>query len=112
MNKKTMALARRPAKRPRRPTTVIDAVPVEQESIESRASELIKVAMAQYLKRKKVNAGKEKIDNAKLHAGSPMYYYCRYCGDHTETLPESHLSKPKTTCDSCKLLVNLGLLTR
>lgn len=27
------------------------------------------------------------INNSSLPAGSPMYYYCKYCGTHTETLP-------------------------
>lgn len=67
------------------------------------------LAMEQYEKRKKENEGKQ-IDNASLPAGSPMYYYCKFCGEHTETLAESHWSAPKTTCDPCNALHIHGLI--
>jgi hypothetical protein len=68
-----------------------------------------KIALEQFKKRKVANEGKQ-IDNSRLHAGSPMVYYCRFCGEHTETLPESHLKAPKTTCDPCKILRDHGLI--
>lgn len=68
------------------------------------------VAMGQYRKRRQANEGKEKIDNSRLYAGSPMYYYCKFCGDHTQTLPESHRERPKTVCDPCKPLREMGLI--
>lgn len=68
-----------------------------------------KLALEQFEKRKKENEGKQ-VDNSSLRAGSPMYYYCKFCGDHTETLPETHFSRPKTVCDPCKILRDHGLI--
>lgn len=68
-----------------------------------------KLAIENFVKRKKENTGKQ-TDNGSLYAGSPMYYYCKHCGVHTETLPELHFSIPKTVCDSCKPLVDHGLM--
>ena len=68
-----------------------------------------KLALAQFEKRKKANAGKQ-INNGSLPAGSPMYYYCKRCGAHTETLSESHSSKPKTICEPCDALRVHGLI--
>lgn len=67
------------------------------------------VAMRQFKKRKKANKGKQ-VDNSSLYAGSPMYYYCRYCGELTECLPESHWNSPKTVCDPCDVLHQHGLI--
>jgi hypothetical protein len=67
------------------------------------------LAIEQFQKRKKANKGKQ-VDNSSLMAGSPMYFYCKYCGEHTETLPEGYWSKPKTKCDACKLLREHGLI--
>lgn len=52
----------------------------------------------------------EKINNALLPAGSPMYYYCKACGHLAEELPESHLSAPKKLCNECQALKDLGWL--
>lgn len=70
------------------------------------------IAVRQFEKRKAENAEKPKIDNASLPAGSPMYYYCKFCGDHTETLPETHIRAPKVICDPCKVLNDHGLIPR
>jgi hypothetical protein len=67
------------------------------------------VALEQYKKRKEENAGKQ-IDNSTLHAGSPMYYYCRFCCIHTDTLPESHMCSPITICKPCDILYKHGLI--
>ncbi len=67
----------------------------------------IKYAIEQFKKRKEENDGHQR-DNATLPAGSPMYYYCRYCGIHTETLPETHMSTPKRVCDPCVVLKDNG----
>jgi hypothetical protein len=59
-------------------------------------------------KRKKENEGKQ-IDNSSLYAGSAMYYYCKVCGAHTDTLAESDFfTKPKRTCDPCKEMLDYG----
>ena len=62
-------------------------------------------------KRREGNAGKEKIDNSRLRAGSLMYFYCISCGDLADTLPEGYfLSTPKKLCDECRALKDLGWL--
>lgn len=59
--------------------------------------------------KKEASAKGYRIDNSSLYAGSPMYYYCRYCGIHTETLPETHRHAPKTVCDVCAALQRAAL---
>jgi hypothetical protein len=61
-----------------------------------------------FRKRKAENAKKEQINNARLPAGSPMYFYCRYCGDSTAVLPEGYTCKPRTVCVPCEGLEQLG----
>jgi hypothetical protein len=70
----------------------------------------LKVAMKQFSKRKKANSKKKQIDNASLYAGSPMYFYCKFCGEPTDTLPESYTCTPKTVCDPCEILHLNGLI--
>jgi hypothetical protein len=67
------------------------------------------LAMNTYKERKAANEGKQ-VDNSSLPAGSPMYYYCRFCGAHTETLSEGHWGRPQTVCDPCKILRDHGLI--
>lgn len=67
----------------------------------------LKVALKNFRKRKKDNKDNRR-DNSLAPAGSPMVYYCRYCDCTTDVLPESHLSKPKTICDACEILVAHG----
>ncbi len=62
--------------------------------------------MLKYRQRCEANKTRPQVNNASLPAGSPMYYYCKFCGDPTEVLPEGHWSKPKTTCDPCQKLVD------
>lgn len=45
-------------------------------------------AIEQFGRRQRLAANIEKVDNSALHAGSPLYFYCRYCGLPTEMLPE------------------------
>ena len=69
------------------------------------------VAMKQFKKRKKENHKNIGFDNSSLPAGSSMYYYCRFCGVPTDTLPESYWGcKPKTICDPCEVLHLNGLI--
>lgn len=45
----------------------------------------------------------EQIDNATLHAGSPMFYYCHGCGHQVAELPEDWWRHPPPVlCDWCK----------
>ena len=65
----------------------------------------------QYWERKKKSSEPGyQIDNGSLYAGSPMYFYCKYCGIHTETLPELYTCRPKTICDGCNRLVDAALM--
>ncbi len=86
---------------------VLDAEFVEKQSSKSGID--FEVALRTFKERKASNTGKQ-IDNSSLHAGSPMHYYCKFCGAPTETLPESHWGKPKTVCDPCKVLNDHGLI--
>ena len=69
------------------------------------------IALEQFAKRKAENAGKQ-VDNSSLYAGSPMYYYCKFCGVQTDVLPESHFCAPKRICDPCKVLNDHGLIPK
>lgn len=52
----------------------------------------------------------ERIDNSRLMAGSPMYYYCITCGHTSDVLPECHFSTPRKLCSECQALKDLGWL--
>ena len=67
-------------------------------------------ALEQLKKRREKNAKEEKIDNASLHAGSPMYFYCTACGGLADTKPETYTDSPKKLCDECQALKDLGWL--
>ena len=66
--------------------------------------------MKQFKLRKASNKNKKQIDNSRLPAGSSTYFYCRFCGDFTESLPESYIGKPKTICTPCQVLHKHGLI--
>lgn len=68
------------------------------------------VAMAQFKKRKEANAKVEQVNNSDLPAGSPMYFYCLYCGGLTDCLPESYIGKPRRVCEPCEVLRLHGLI--
>ncbi|MEK9151964.1 MAG: hypothetical protein AAB692_01210 [Patescibacteria group bacterium] len=68
------------------------------------------VALEALKKRREENAKKEKIDNSRLHAGSPMYFYCISCDGLSDVLPESYLTPPKQCCKECQALKDLGWL--
>lgn len=63
----------------------------------------------QALKERQANKP-EQIDNSRLHAGSPMYYYCRLCGHTADVLSESHTSPPKKLCGNCQHMKDMGWL--
>jgi hypothetical protein len=65
-------------------------------------------AVQQFIRRKRYAQRLEKIDNAGLHAGSPMYFYCSDCGVPTEVLPEDYLFPPERSCSQCKGLKSEG----
>lgn len=67
-------------------------------------------AIDQFLRRRRYAFQIEKIDNAGLHAGSPMYYYCKHCGIPTEVLPEDYLFPPLRACSQCLGLEKEGWL--
>lgn len=67
-------------------------------------------ALNQFARRRLYAAQIEKIDNAELPAGSPMYFYCRQCGIPTEVLPEDYVFPPTSECSQCQGLKNEGWL--
>jgi hypothetical protein len=52
----------------------------------------------------------EHIDNSRLCAGSPMYFYCHECGHTAEVCPESYTWRPKQFCDECQDMKDKGWL--
>jgi hypothetical protein len=66
-------------------------------------------AMRAFRKRKDMNMGKQ-INNSSLQAGSPMYFYCRFCGVQTDVLPESYTTIPCKICSECDHLHELKLI--
>lgn len=77
---------------------------------ESDLSKLKELAFEQFVRRLSYANMCEKIDNSGLHAGQPMYFYCRDCGVPTETLPEDFLFPPISQCGQCKGLEDHGWL--
>lgn len=70
----------------------------------------LKTAQENFRKRREDNAKVKQIDNADLVAGSPMYFYCRFCGALTDTLPEGYLGRPRRVCTPCEVLEKLGAI--
>lgn len=50
----------------------------------------------------------EQIDNSRLPAGSPMYFYCKSCGHTAAVLPENYLTPPPALCKACKAIQDIG----
>lgn len=73
-------------------------------------SEVEKRQVRHYWRRKSDAEKLERVKNDGLPAGSPMYYYCRFCGTHVATLPETHREPAPTICVKCKWLDNVGLM--
>lgn len=71
-------------------------------------TETKKLAFEQFVQRKK--EAPEKINNASLVAGEPMFFYCNHCGVLTEKLHEEFLFPPFVECSQCYGLSNLGWL--
>lgn len=67
-------------------------------------------AIEQYGRRVRYARRVEQIDNAGLHAGQPMYFYCKDCGIPTEVLPEDYLFVPYSRCSQCTGLQKEGWL--
>lgn len=67
-------------------------------------------ACEQFVRRRRYAIQIEKIDNSGLHAGSPMYFYCKECGIPTEVLPEDYLFPPLRQCSQCQGLHQQGWL--
>ena len=67
-------------------------------------------ALLQFARRRLYASEIEKIENADIPAGSPMYFYCRHCGIPTEVLPEDYVFPPMRECSQCQGLKNEGWL--
>lgn len=62
--------------------------------------------------RRTKNVGKQ-IDNARLHAGSPMFYYCKTCGVLVAERPEGWFTAPPPSrCEDCNDLIADGVIDR
>jgi hypothetical protein len=52
----------------------------------------------------------EPVKNEDLPAGSPMHYYCRYCGHHTMSIGEGDfMTRVERVCEGCQKLEDAGL---
>lgn len=71
-----------------------------------------KKAVKDFYARKKKNSKKERKNNSALYAGSPMYYYCSYCGDEDVKSEcfNPRINPIKDPCDACKELIKKGLM--
>ncbi len=52
----------------------------------------------------------EQIKNQLLHAGSPMYYYCRECGHLAAIMSETHTAPVPKFCPECQSLKDLKII--
>jgi len=74
----------------------------EDVKISLASDKTMKRIMEEFQERRKKWKDKQ-TDNSNLLAGSPMYYYCMYCGAHVVTLPESFwLTEVKRVCPECR----------
>lgn len=62
-----------------------------------------------FIQRYNDNLNRERVDNGSLRAGSPMYYYCKTCGEEI-VLPEEHTCPAPKLCDGCVELEKHELL--
>lgn len=75
------------------------------------SEELVKqYALKKFEERKALAAETPKIDNSKLYAGSPMYFYCNHCGGLADTVPEDYIFKPRHVCSQCEAMIEHGYL--
>ena len=65
-------------------------------------------ALKALAERKARGAKTKQIDNSALHAGSPMYYYCRLCRLLAAKLHEEHTEPVPPHCTECQKLVDAG----
>lgn len=68
------------------------------------------LAFNQFLRRVRAAKARPPIDNSKLYAESPMYYYCEHCGIQVDFLPEDFLFPPYNKCSQCIGLRDIGWL--
>jgi hypothetical protein len=73
------------------------------------ATELGKEAALSALKERRDNKP-DKVNNASLPPGAPMYFYCMTCGHLADVKPELYLDPPKKLCKECSALKDLGWL--
>jgi DNA replicative helicase MCM subunit Mcm2 (Cdc46/Mcm family) len=65
-----------------------------------------KYANVKFLERCDKNKDIVRKNNDDLPAGSPMYYYCKGCGEEMK-LPETHPGPAPQHCEECKELKKL-----
>ena len=53
----------------------------------------------------------DQVDNSSLHAGSPMFFYCKVCEHESDRLPESYTRRPVQHCNPCQELLTATSLT-
>lgn len=51
-----------------------------------------------------------RVDNASLPQGSPLYFYCTVCGHPSDVVPEASMITPKQLCPACESMKAMGYL--
>lgn len=59
------------------------------------------MARKQFLKRCKQAKELPQIENDKLVAGQPMFFYCKHCGVLCDIVDEEYLFPPRLVCSQC-----------
>lgn len=65
-----------------------------------------KAALVALAMRREDNKTRERVDNSRLYAGSPMHFDCLGCGADIQ-VPENYTTRPNL-CDEYQALKNLG----
>lgn len=60
--------------------------------------------------RQRLKSRPEQVENASLHAGEPMYFYCEHCGVQTDLLNEEYIFPPRQCCSQCQGIISMGFL--
>ncbi len=60
-----------------------------------------KKAIEQFVGRATAARKQKRVENDKLYAGSPMYFYCVHCGIVCDVLPEEYCFSPHRECSQC-----------
>ncbi len=67
-------------------------------------------AINQFVKRALQARRTVRVENDRLKAGEPMYFYCEHCGIICDVLPEEYCFAPHRRCSQCEGLQEMCLV--